>query len=37
MYMFMFNGPMSLTEITLRVLCPSGKIVGVVRAVEGRM
>jgi len=27
----------SLTEITLRVLCASGKIVGVVRTVEGRM
>jgi hypothetical protein len=36
-YMFMFNGPLSLTESTLHVLCPSGKIVGVVLAVEGRI
>jgi hypothetical protein len=37
MYVLMFNGPASFIEITLRVLCPSGKIVGVMRVAEGRM
>jgi len=37
MYVFMFNGPASFTEITMRVLCSSGEIVGVMRAAKGRM